>query len=120
MIAQAGKFMPVDGTSASAPVFAGIISLINSFLLDHNMPALGFLNPFLYKAAAERPASFTDITVGDNRCGGQGFSPLCCTAGFKAAIGWDATSGLGSPNYPALLERATMYAEAAKRARGEL
>lgn len=36
------------GTSASAPLFAGLLSLFNDFLLQNNKPPLGFVNPLLY------------------------------------------------------------------------
>lgn len=39
----------VGGTSASAPTFAGIVTLLNNIRLGNNKPALGFLNPFLYQ-----------------------------------------------------------------------
>jgi len=116
-IALGGAFSPVDGTSASAPIFAGVMSLINSERLDAGLPPLGWLNPFLYTAAADDASSFNDITVGNNRCGGQGFDLLCCEHGYGAGIGWDAASGLGSPNYPVLLNRALEYATAARALR---
>lgn len=51
----------MGGTSASAPAFAGMISLINEALLQKGGKQLGFLNPFLYKNEA---TGFTDVTVG--------------------------------------------------------
>ena len=68
----------VAGTSCSSPIFASIISLINDRLAAAGKPPLGFLNPFLYGAAA---STFTDITTGDN--------PGCNTNGFPAEAGWD-------------------------------
>ena len=73
-----------------------------------------------YKAATDDMSSFNDITVGNNRCGGQGFAPLCCSSGYGAGVGWDAASGLGSPNYPVLLKQALMYGQAAKARREAL
>lgn len=56
-----GHLGSVGGTSASAPAFAGMISLINEALLQKGGKQLGFLNPFLYKNEA---TGFTDVTVG--------------------------------------------------------
>ena len=43
-----GRDRLVTGTSASTPVFAGIIALLNSALADSGKPPMGFLNPWLY------------------------------------------------------------------------
>jgi tripeptidyl-peptidase-1 len=90
----------IDGTSASAPLAAAMLVLINDARLTASppLPPLGFVNPRLYSA----PHIFRDITVGDNSCGSYGMEPVCCyesdpsARGFKAAPGWDAVSGLGS------------------------
>ena len=55
----------VGGTSASAPAFASMMSLLNEARLNAGRPAMGFLNPFLYKNAA----AFTDVTKGSNKIG---------------------------------------------------
>ncbi|KAH9070670.1 subtilisin-like protein [Lactarius deliciosus] len=68
----------VEGTSCSAPVVAGIISLLNDYQLSMNRPVLGFLNPWLYGTASQ---GFNDITSGSN--------PGCDTDGFSAIPGWD-------------------------------
>ena len=47
-----------DGTSASSPIFAGILSLLNQYLLSMDEQPIGLANPFLYTAAAEFPSSF--------------------------------------------------------------
>lgn len=67
----------VGGTSAVAPLWAGLIARINA---ANGQPA-GFINPKLYKA--QRVCN--DITQGNN-------------GSFEAAPGWDACTGLGSPN----------------------
>ncbi|EKM54114.1 uncharacterized protein PHACADRAFT_257728 [Phanerochaete carnosa HHB-10118-sp] len=85
----------VAGTSCSSPIFASIVSLINDRLAAQGKGPLGFLNPFLYGAAA---STFTDITTGDN--------PGCNTNGFPAEAGWDPVTGLGTPNFAALLQAA--------------
>lgn len=102
----AGEFIPIDGTSASAPIFAGVMTLLNDARANAGMPPLGFANVWLYQTAAERPGAFRDVLVGNNRCGAYGWYPECCSDGFGAAPGWDAASGFGSPYYPVLLEEA--------------
>ncbi|MEW9583506.1 protease pro-enzyme activation domain-containing protein [Paraburkholderia sp. DGU8] len=67
----------VGGTSAVAPLWAALIARINA---AKGQPA-GFINPKLYKT----PAACNDITQGNN-------------GSFAAAAGWDACTGLGSPN----------------------
>lgn len=67
----------IGGTSAVAPLWAGLIARINS-AAGH--PA-GFINPRLYRT----PSALNDITGGNN-------------GGFAASPGWDACTGLGSPN----------------------
>ena len=101
-----GQPMPgVGGTSASAPVFAAMVSRINEERLAAKQAPLGFLNPFLYANAG----AFTDVTLGDDKVG-RGGDPL--PYGFVAAKGWDPVTGLGTPNYPKLLEAAKKAAAA--------
>ena len=100
---KSGALQAVDGSSCSAPVFAGIVSLLNGKLLDHGKTPLGFLNPLLYMLGAEEPEVFNDIKMGANNCYSQeNEGGLCCEHGFLAAEGWDAASGLGSVDYPKL------------------
>ncbi|KAH9041354.1 subtilisin-like protein [Lactarius pseudohatsudake] len=84
----------MDGTSCSAPVVAGIISLLNDYQLSKGRPVLGFLNPWLYGTASQ---GFNDITSGSN--------PGCDTDGFSAVPGWDPVTGLGTPDFQRLLDR---------------
>ncbi|KAF9077859.1 subtilisin-like protein [Rhodocollybia butyracea] len=85
-----GEPEPVNGTSASSPIFAAIIALLNDELSSAGKPSLGFLNPWIYA----HPEAFNDITSGSN--------PGCGTDGFPALPGWDPVTGVGSPNYPAM------------------
>lgn len=89
----------VGGTSASAPVFAAMVSLINDELAAAGKPAVGFMNPLIYA----NPAAFTDVTVGSDKVG-RGGAPLA--AGFNCSAGWDPVTGVGSPVYPKLLAAA--------------
>jgi tripeptidyl-peptidase I len=86
-----GSAQLIGGTSASAPIFASIITLINEQRLNAGKSPVGFVNPILYA----HPEVFHDITNGSN--------PACGTTGFLAAEGWDPVSGLGTPNFPSLL-----------------
>ncbi|KAH8797933.1 peptidase S8/S53 domain-containing protein [Xylogone sp. PMI_703] len=86
-----GVLEPVFGTSASSPTFGSIITLINNERAAAGKSSVGFINPVMY----ENPSAFTDITSGSN--------PGCGTNGFTAVEGWDPVTGLGTPNYPALL-----------------
>ena len=74
-----GTTQPVLGTSASTPIFASMVALVNEQPLDAGQPTLGFLNPLLYSSGAA--AVFNDITIGNN--------PGCGTPGFPALPGWD-------------------------------
>ncbi|CAK5270748.1 unnamed protein product [Mycena citricolor] len=84
----------IDGTSCSSPIFASVIGLINDRLLTAGKPVLGFLNPWLYS----NPQMFNDVTTGNN--------PGCGTDGFSAKAGWDPVTGMGTPNFPAMLKAA--------------
>ena len=70
-----GRDMVIGGTSAVAPLYTGLVALLNQKL---GRP-VGFLNPSLYGAAAE---AIQDITEGNN-------------GAYVAGIGWDACTGLG-------------------------
>jgi len=93
---------PVGGTSCATPIFSGMVSALNSASIAKSGKPLGFLNPLLYGAWKNDPSTYTDITVGDNKCTEGGCRPAC--KGFLATKGWDPVTGLGTPNYPALLK----------------
>ena len=90
----------VRGTSAAAPTFNGIVTLLNSARLQSGQPTMGFLNPWLYSNAS---TAMNDITTGSSTgCDGQARfhgqpngSPVIPGAGWVAAPGWDAVTGLG-------------------------
>jgi subtilase family serine protease len=79
------------GTSASTPFWAAIVAIANQ-MAGH---PLGFINPGLYKLAASARAQqdFRDITVGNNNVN----NGTVQVQGFQAVPGWDAVTGLGSP-----------------------
>jgi kumamolisin len=72
-----GSDTVIGGTSAVAPLWAGLIAIINA----QSGKPVGFANPTLYS----NPSAMNDVTEGDN-------------GAFQAASGWDATTGLGTPN----------------------
>jgi kumamolisin len=79
-----GQQTVIGGTSAVAPLWAGLLALINQSLGAN----VGYVNPLLYSAKVE--PTFHDITSGNN-------------GDYSAGPGWDACTGLGSPNGAALL-----------------
>lgn len=78
-----GQWTYADGTSASTPVFAALVALINQSRNAKGKPPVGFLNPILYKNAATR-ATFRDITT-------MGYG------GCATSPGYDLATGIGSP-----------------------
>jgi hypothetical protein len=94
-----GQTQPVGGTSASAPTFAAVISLLNEQRLSSGKPALGYLNPWLYA----NPDILTDIVKGNNAIGRGPFTLLY---GFNCTKGYDPVSGLGTPDYEKMLQSA--------------
>jgi len=85
----------ISGTSASTPLTAGILSLVNDELLACGKKPLGFLNPWLYKKGFK---GFTDIVAGS--------AAGCGVDGFNATAGWDPVTGFGTPIFPVLAELA--------------
>ncbi|KAM0437938.1 hypothetical protein ACHAQK_007023 [Fusarium lateritium] len=86
------------GTSASAPVFAAMIALVNDMRLRAKKPALGFLNTLLYSEKAS--AVFRDVKDGSETegCADGNFFET----GWEALAGWDAATGLGEPDFAKL------------------
>jgi kumamolisin len=80
----------IGGTSAVAPLWAGLIALINQKL---GTP-VGYLNPLLSGLA--NSGGFHDITQGNNDISGL-------VGGYSAKVGWDPCSGFGSPDGSAIL-----------------
>ncbi len=78
-----GQTVTVGGTSAVAPLWAGLAARLNQ-KLGHNA---GFLNTILY----QNPQAFNDITSGSN-------------GDYNAGPGWDPCTGLGSPQGEAILQ----------------
>ena len=85
-----GKAQVVGGTSAVAPLWAALIAR----LAEATGQRFGLLQPVLYAGVTPGAdvAGFRDITSGNN-------------GAYAAGPGWDACSGLGSPDGAALLKR---------------
>lgn len=84
-----GQQVQEGGTSAVAPLWAALIARIDQKLQGK----VGFVNPQLYSLTPAAGA-FHDISVGNNRVSFQQSKNV----GYDAGPGWDATSGLGSPD----------------------
>jgi subtilase family serine protease len=85
----------VGGTSSGAPQWAGLVALADQMAGRD----LGYLNPALYQVAnnaAQDATDFDDVTVGKNQ-----LDPSI--PGYSASPGWDAVTGLGTPNAANLL-----------------
>ena len=83
-----GQQTVIGGTSAVAPLWAGLLARINQALGKN----VGYLNPLLYTNSVE--ATLHDITAGNNGT-------------YSAGPGWDACTGLGTPDGAALLAALT-------------
>jgi kumamolisin len=94
-----GQTLVIGGTSAVAPLWAGLLALAN----QQNSKSAGFINSVIYAAKA-KPA-FRDITQGNN-------------GAFKADSGWDACTGLGSPVAPKLIAIVNPAGRATKKKSG--
>src|SRR3989440_248252 len=94
---QDGAWSLAGGTSASAPLWAGVIAIANQ-MAGH---PLGFINPGLYKLSqsSNYTQDFHDITNGNNSVNYKGVT----VPGYSAVPGWDPTTGLGTPNAEKLL-----------------
>jgi kumamolisin len=76
-----GANLVIGGTSAVAPLMAGLIALINQ---KRGGKPVGYIHPIIYA----NPAVFRDITQGNN-------STTNGNKGYTAITGWDACTGLG-------------------------
>jgi subtilase family serine protease len=92
-----GSWETAGGTSASAPLWAALGAIADQ-MAGH---PLGFLNTALYQIAgsARYTQDFHDITVGNNSVN----NAVNHVKGYNAVPGWDAVTGLGSPNAVNLL-----------------
>jgi hypothetical protein len=94
--ASSGALTVAGGTSFAAPIFAGMVALINQ--QQGYTGGQGLINPTLYTLAANSTtyaSAFHDVTSGNNDC--TAGSTYCgSTAGFSAGVGYSQVTGLGS------------------------
>jgi tripeptidyl-peptidase-1 len=94
--------------SASAPLFAAVVSNLNAARLAQGKGVLGFLNPFLYSLNS----GLKDIVHGGSTgCTGTSRTSRLPTtfvpyASWNATKGWDPVTGLGTPEFDKLLQAA--------------
>jgi kumamolisin len=94
------------GTSAVAPLMAGLVARLNQAMQKN----VGFVNPFLYSNAANGVVH--DVTSGTNAIVGT-------IGGYEAGPGWDACSGLGTPEGTAILDGLISGGTTSRIAQGE-
>jgi kumamolisin len=87
----------IGGTSAVAPLWAGLIARINQRLVEIGRSRVGFLNPVIYDSAIADGGVFRDVISGTNDITGT------LAGRYTARPGWDPASGLGSPDGTKLL-----------------
>jgi kumamolisin len=87
------------GTSAAAPLWAGLIALINERLTAKAGVTAGYITPLLYDHIAL--SAFHDVEDGDNN-------------GYAAGPDWDPCTGWGSPNGAELLRQLTTNENSAR------
>jgi kumamolisin len=80
-------WIPIGGTSAAAPLWAGSMALIDQYLQSQNKAVVGSANPTLYNLfnTSQPSPAFHDITSGNN-------------LHYNAGPGYDMASGIGSPD----------------------
>jgi len=95
LTSPAGAWFLFGGTSAGSPQWAALVAIAD----QKTQYDLGFINAGLYRIGQFRSqysASFFDVTSGTNAVPSSIQVPP--VPGFNAGPGWDATTGLGSPN----------------------
>ncbi|MGA3016108.1 MAG: protease pro-enzyme activation domain-containing protein [Bryobacteraceae bacterium] len=100
-VVTSGAVYIYGGTSVAAPEFAGVVALLNQYLMSTGVIAqagLGNINPQLYRLAQATTDVFHDITVGDNKVPCLQGSPQCVNGllGDGSGTGYNLATGLGS------------------------
>ena len=112
-----GSVSYTGGTSAAAPVVAGLIGLINDVRLKAGKPVMGFINPWLYSLGNGNGTGITDVTGGAAvGCTGVNLqtgrvlpgASVIPGARWDATVGWDPATGVGMPDFEALVQRALL------------
>ncbi|WP_260734792.1 protease pro-enzyme activation domain-containing protein [Tunturiibacter lichenicola] len=100
LVGSNNKYTVAGGTSFAAPIFAGLIAILNQ--AEHTI-GQGNINPILYSLASNPKSyasAFHDITAGSIACV-QGVSGCAAPgeSGYAAAPGYDEATGLGSVDF---------------------
>ena len=109
----AGQTILTQGTSASAPIIAGIVSVLNAKRMTAGLPAIGQLNPHLYRMQSFDPNYFNKLNRfmlefqgglsqdGSNSLALHYGVAYVCEHGFNSnnKVGWDGVTGLGTPKF---------------------
>ncbi len=103
LVYTSNQLQVYGGTSVPTPTMAGIVTLLNQYLVSTGtlaQPGLANINPELYRLAQNTTGVFHDITVGNNGLPCVSGSPDCANGsfGYSAGPGYDRASGLGSPD----------------------
>jgi subtilase family serine protease len=103
VVISGGQAFFSGGTSASAPVFAGVLALLNEYLVGtktQSHAGLGNINPMLYYLGQNAAAVYHDVTAGSNAVPCVPRSSPDCPAsgiyGYQAGPGYDLVTGWGS------------------------
>jgi hypothetical protein len=96
-----GTVIQTGGTSAGTPFFAGMLAVLNQYVVANGVqsrPGLGNINPRLYQLAQTTSGVFHDVTSGSNIVPCKPATPDCTTGryGYSAGPGYDHVTGLGS------------------------
>jgi subtilase family serine protease len=105
-----GSLSVVGGTSASTPVFAGLVAILSQYSVANGIQAtsgMGRINDRLYQLAQSNPTTFHDVTTGTNIVQCTNGTPNCTAPsdsfGYTAGVGYDQVTGLGSVDANALM-----------------
>jgi uncharacterized repeat protein (TIGR03803 family) len=98
VLSDNGNSSAGEGTSASAPLWAGFSALVNQLAEAHGRPPVGFINPAIYALGkgAKYSSMFHDITIGNN-------TTVASPTNYFAVPGYDLCTGWGTPNGSNLL-----------------
>ncbi|RMZ69891.1 tripeptidyl-peptidase 1 [Pyrenophora seminiperda CCB06] len=119
-VVDSGRVSSVAGTSASAPVFAAVVAMLNNARMAAGMPALGFMNPWIYEQGFK---GMNDIVNGGSTgCTGRSIysglpAPAVPFASWNATTGWDPVTGYGTPDFEKLRSLSSMPQYGKRRVR---
>ncbi|KAI1856853.1 uncharacterized protein JN550_013655 [Neoarthrinium moseri] len=92
VVQNGGEEQSVRGTSASTPVIAALVALVNEERIKMGKSSTGWLNPLLYKPEVRK--TLLDVSLGSNYpCI---YDKNDTVPGFAAYAGYDCVTGLGT------------------------